>query len=427
MREQLKQQWLRELEAVDLGALMKEYPSAYLYSARMLEERCSALRAAIPREVDIFYSLKANPNVHLTRRMARHIDGAEVSSAGELATARAAGFVPERILLVGPAKTSAELDEAVRIGVRAIVVESLDELVEVAYASEQQRKRTKVLLRINPHQKQQGAKLTMAGVSSQFGLDPPALPEAFDLIARRASWLMFEGFHVYLGTRFLSAAQIVANTEYIFDLCMELERAHGVQARSLDIGGGLGVPYFEGEPELDLRELGAAMTKVVTHTMAGRRLRLVLETGRYLVAEAGLYATRVRYVKRSKGETWVLTHGGINHFYAGAFMGQLLRRNFPIAVLTHNDSALAEPANVCGPLCTPGDLLASKVTLPRVAAGDVIGILCAGAYAFSTSPQLFLSHDAPPELMLEDGTLRLIRPVRGAEQVLAEQLSVSDF
>ncbi len=181
---------------------------------------------------------------------------------------------------------------------------------------------------------------------------------------------------------------------------------------TVDFGGGLGIPYFEGDQELDLdaygrevRDLFAGLDEAFAST------RFLVEPGRHLVGEAGIYVARVLDVKVSRGKTYAILDGGMNHHLAASGnLGQVIKRNFPVAVLNRVGEPSREPIDLVGPLCTPLDVLARSVELPTIRVGDLVGVLQSGAYGRSASPLGFLSHPAPPEVLVSDGKHSLIRP-----------------
>jgi diaminopimelate decarboxylase len=340
-----------------------------------------------------------------------------------LAQALAAGVPCERILLIGPAKSRFELDFAVRHQFRAIVVESEEELDDVESLALHHQTVANVMVRVNPDFQSHGVRLTMTGASTQFGMETAL---AVDLVRRidASTALRWGGLHVYIGTRILDAKAVVENFKNIIRLAAQLKEQSGVDVPVIDFGGGLGVPYFEGENDLDLEGLGGELKDILdAHQESNPGTRYLLESGRYIVAQCGRYVTTVRQVKQSKNARWILTAGGTNQFSAHNFMGGLMRRNFPIQLLPTSPGRSSWPgdANICGPLCTPSDILANKIALPQVMRGDLIAIDNAGAYGYSVSPLGFLSHPSPSEFLWSKGVFSLARASSGVTDLLASQ------
>lgn len=380
---------------------------AYIYDADTIARQYARLRAALPADIQIFYSLKANPNQAVVSYLAEMADGAEVSSGGELGKALEGGFQPQDIIFVGPGKSEAEIRAAIKEGIYAIVAESVPEIELINDVAAAIGRRAPVAVRINPDQPVSGARLTMGGKPSQFGIDEADIGDAFE-VAARCEHVQVMGIHAYLGTRILDPQVVTNNTRYVAETAARLSQQYGFELAMVDFGGGIGVAYFEKEEEFDIAALEGQLAGLSDECLgpAARRARLIWESGRYLVADCGVYVARVRYVKQSKGKTFVILSGGTNHHMSAGGVGGLMRRNFPVAVVNRADEPKAMKAHLCGPLCTPTDVLARNVELPAVEPGDLIAVLKSGAYGFSASPLEFLSHERPREILIRDGTAR---------------------
>ncbi|MFY1701265.1 diaminopimelate decarboxylase [Micromonospora sp. WMMA1923] len=394
----------------------------YVYDGGSLREAYTELRAGLHPAVDLFYSLKANPNVSVTALLRAMGAGMEVSSLAELATARWAGARPEEIIMLGPGKSAEELRLAVELGIRAVVCESLDEVAAVDALSRPGR--TRVLLRVNPDFTTKGSRLAMGGKPRQFGTDQETLRTA-GTVLRGLRHVELAGIHVYMGTRILDAADIVHNTRGALAAATELATAIGFPLREVDVGGGLGVAYFDQETDLDLAELLTGVNAAVTDFRAAHPdCRIIMELGRYLTARSGTYLVRARSVKQSRGQQFVITDGGMNHHMAAIGVGSFVKRNFPIRSLSHPDAPATERYTLTGPLCTPEDVLGRNVALPPVAPGDLIGVERSGAYGPTASPVLFLSHGYPAEVLVLDGEAHLVRHRDTVADLLGRQLLV---
>jgi diaminopimelate decarboxylase len=397
----------------------------YVYDAGMIEDRCRRLRALLPDNVRILYSLKANPSLSLVAFLREFVDGADVSSVREMYTAAQAGFSEDRMFFVGPSKSREDLAEAVHSRIGCLVVESEEELHLADGIARAARIRLRAALRVNPAFDAAGPRLKMGGASRQFGIDEEEL-DGVIARARDLEWAPIAGMHAYVGTRILDWAVAVRNTREILDLARRVQERSGVQLDIVDVGGGLGVPYFPGEGEFDLDAFCAEAAELFEKYSADfPKSGIVLELGRFLTAEAGVYITRVRYVKHSRGQKYVLVGGGINHHQATTAVGSMVKHHFPVEVLNKMNSPKDEPAFVCGPLCTPGDTLARGVALPRVEPGDLIGIMKSGAYGLTASPLAFLSHEWPKEVLVYQGRHHLIRQSAGVSDILRDQFLVS--
>jgi diaminopimelate decarboxylase len=384
----------------------------FLYDRSVIDKKWELLRDALPVEFSIFYSVKANPNRTILQCFLAKGAGLEIASAGEFSQAVNAGCAPEKIVFAGPGKTEAELELVMAQGIGEIHVESSREAERIAAIAQRHGIRARVALRVNPGGEAEGGAMRMGGRPAPFGVDEESLDEALDQLLSFPA-LDLRGIHLFAGTQILSFEILVSQYR------KGLEIAHRVAARmkeplhTLDFGGGLGIPYFPHERELDIQGLQEALVtlmKEVRNDPLFSGTHFVIEPGRYLVGEAGVYVTRVNDIKISRGKKFLIVDGGMNHqLAASGNLGQTIKRNYPVAVLNKLDRPAEDIVEVVGPLCTPLDILARGVNLPRADVGDLIGVFQSGAYARSASPLGFLSHPAPPEVWVDRGLHRLIR------------------
>jgi diaminopimelate decarboxylase len=371
----------------------------YAYSRELLRARVAMLRAALPAAVKLHYAMKANPMPALVQCMAGLVDGIDVASAGELKVALDAGADPAEVSFAGPGKRDAELHQAVAAGV-LVNVESPRELPVLAAASQALGLPARVAVRVNPDFELKGSGMKMGGGPKQFGIDADAVPAALAEIDRLG--LAFEGFHLFAGSQNLRADSICEAQRRSYELALRLAGDAPAPVRFLNLGGGFGIPYFPGEQRLDLAPIGDNLAALVAR--AAQELpaaAIVIELGRYLVGEAGLYVTRVVDRKVSRGQVYLVCDGGLNHqLAASGNFGQVVRKNYPVAVGTRMAAPAAEPAMVVGPLCTPLDLLGERMELPAALEGDLVVVFQSGAYGASASPQAFLGHPACAEVLV---------------------------
>jgi diaminopimelate decarboxylase len=367
----------------------------YAYDRALLDARVAELRRALPEAVGLHYAMKANPMPALVAHMTRLVDGIDVASGGELRIALDAGAKPTETSFAGPGKSVSELEQAVAAGI-LVNVESLRELPILADAARASGARARVAIRVNPDFELKTSGMKMGGGPKQFGVDVEQVPEMLDRIGGLD--LIFEGFHVYAGSQNLVAESICDAQTRSYELVRRLASLAPKPVRTLNLGGGFGIPYFPGERKLDITAIGAHLATLVER--ARRDLphaRIVIELGRYLVGEAGLYVCRVIDRKVSRGHVFLVTDGGLHHHLAASGnFGQVIRKNYPVAVGNRMADTTLERVSVVGPLCTPLDLLAEQVELPRAEPGDLIVVFQSGAYGATASPQAFLSH--PPAL-----------------------------
>ncbi|MEU8238966.1 type III PLP-dependent enzyme [Actinoplanes missouriensis] len=399
------------IQGIEYTELVERFGTPlYVYDGDVLLRTLSALSGALHPAVETFFSLKSNPNVSVFATLREGGARAEVSSLVELRTALLAGAEPQNIIFLGPGKSDDELIACLRAGIYAIVAESFDEVDRIDRLAGERGVRQRVLLRINPVLTIRGSRLTMGGRPRQFGIDEAQVLAAGDLSSRWRNAVP-SGVHVYMGTRILDADVIGRNTRYILDLADRVATATGIPLEAVDIGGGLGVAYFDGEEDLDEKRVAECVNPLIedfARTHPGTRL--LMESGRFLTARAGVYVVSVRYVKESMGTWFAVADGGTNHHMAAVGIGSYTKRNFPVVLLNrpHDDGAPG-PWTVTGPLCTPNDTLLKGAVLPPLREGDLLGVTRSGAYGPSASPGLFLSHGFPAEVLVRDGEAHLVR------------------
>ena len=371
----------------------------YAYDRSLLDARVAQLRAALPRAVKLHYAMKANPMPALVCHMARRVDGIDVASAGELLIALDAGADPQEISFAGPGKTEAELHQAVAAGI-LINVESFREVPLLAAAQQALGLPARVAVRVNPDFELKSSGMKMGGGPKQFGVDAEQVPELLAAIGRAG--LAFEGFHLFAGSQNLKPEAIVEAQQKSFALACQLAKHAPSPVKVLNLGGGFGIPYFPGEQPLDLAPIGANLADIVAQAQTALpKAAIVIELGRYLVGEAGLYVAKILDKKVSRGHTYLVTDGGLHHHLsASGNFGQVIRKNYPAAIANHMDASDTENVSVVGPLCTPLDLLADRLNLATAEPGDLVAIYQSGAYGASASPQRFLGHPSVVEVLV---------------------------
>ena len=375
----------------------------YACSRALLAARVAELRAALPAAVRLHYAMKANPLPALVQFMAGLVDGIDVASAGELKVALDAGADPREISFAGPGQREAELRQAVAARV-LVNVESARELPLLAQAAQDFGLPARMAVRVNPDFELKGSGMKMGGGPKPFGVDAEQVPALLAQIGRLAAQgLAFEGFHLYAGSQNLRAESICEAQTRSYELALRLADAAPGPVHLLNLGGGFGVPYFPGEQRLDLAPIGRNLAALVERARTELpQAGLVIELGRYLVGEAGIYVTRVVDRKLSRGQVFLVTDGGLNHHLsASGNFGQVLRKNHPVTIGNRlGPDGPRELASVVGPLCTPLDLLADRMDLPQAEIGDLVVVFQSGAYGASASPQAFLGHPACVEVLV---------------------------
>ena len=371
----------------------------YAYDRRLVRERVAELRTLLPQDIHLHYAMKANPMPAIVQLLSALVDGLDVASGGELAVALDTGITPTQISFAGPGKTDGELNQALAAGI-IINLESESELERVTSIGAQLGLPPQIALRINPDFELKSSGMRMGGGSKQFGVDAERVPA---LLARlKSSDVAFHGFHIFTGSQNLRADAISEAQDRSVELALRLAELAPSPIRMLNIGGGFGIPYFPGEQRLDVAAVGENLARLQQKVRAALPgAELVLELGRYLIGEAGIYVARVIERKVSRGQVFLVTDGGLHHHLAASGnFGQVLRKNYPVVIGNHVVGNARERVSVVGPLCTPLDLLADQMEMARADVGDFVVIFQSGAYGATASPARFLSHPQAAEVLV---------------------------
>ena len=371
----------------------------YAYDRAQLRHRVAELRAALPASVKLHYAMKANPMPAVVGLMAGLVDGIDVASAGELKVALDAGADPQEVSFAGPGKRASELRQAVASGV-LVNLESMREVGLLARISNELGLAARVAVRVNPDFELKGSGMKMGGGPKQFGVDVEQMPGLMDAIG--SAGLAFEGFHLFAGSQNLRPDSICEAQQKSYALAVRLAEATPLPVKFLNLGGGFGIPYFPGEQRIDLQPIGDNLAALAERAKTELpQAAFVIELGRYLVGEAGVYVARVLDRKISRGQVFLVTDGGLHHHLsASGNFGQVIRKNYPVAIGNRMGAVDVEPASVVGPLCTPLDLLGDRMVLPVAQEGDLVVVFQSGAYGASASPQGFLGHPACVEVLV---------------------------
>jgi diaminopimelate decarboxylase len=369
----------------------------FVYDFDLIAARIARFRAAFLQSLALHYAIKANPMPELLRAIAPLVDGLDVASQGEMALALQSGG--QHISFAGPGKRDRELEAAILAGV-TLNLESEGEANRALAIADRIGKAPKLAVRVNPDFDLRGSGMRMGGGAKPFGVDADrAAALVKSLIAAGADW---RGFQIFAGSQALDAAAIVTMQGQTLDLAASLSDAIGTAPPLVNLGGGFGVPYFPKDAPVDLEHVGNALAaRLAALPPSLASARFAIELGRYLVAEAGVYLTRIVDRKTSHGEVFLVTDGGLHHqLAASGNFGTVVRRNYPLANASRFASAPEEVVSVVGCLCTPLDRLGDMVNLPRGEVGDLVAVFMAGAYGRSASPSRFLGHPEPTELLV---------------------------
>jgi len=371
----------------------------YAYDRKVIDQRIQALRTILPGPIKLHYAVKANPMPALVQHVATQVDGLDIASQGELHIAETAKMSAHNISFTGPGKSIEELRMALRANI-IINIESETEMDRIAQLGNEFNIRPTVTVRINPDFELKSSGLRMGGGPQQFGIDAEKAPALLNKL--KSLDLELTGFHIFSGSQNLDENAIIKSQAETVRLAIQLAKHTPSGIKTLNLGGGFGIPYFPGEKPLKIHNIAknlAHLHSKITTEIPG--VELVLELGRYLVGEAGIYVCRISDIKESRGRIFAITDGGLHqHLAATGNFGQIIRKNYPVVIGNKMDCKKEEKISIVGRLCTPLDLLANEINLPKTEIGDLVAILQSGAYGRSASPQEFLSHPHIKEVLI---------------------------
>ncbi|HMG47485.1 MAG TPA: pyridoxal-dependent decarboxylase, exosortase A system-associated [Allosphingosinicella sp.] len=373
----------------------------FVYDLALVDAKIARFRAAFAG-IDLHYAIKANSYQPLLSHVAKQIDGLDIASAGELDFALEACADPARISFAGPGKRDGDLAEAIEAGI-ALNCESEGEVERALAIAAKLGRRPRLAVRVNPDFEIKGSGMRMGGGAKPFGVDAARVPALVRRILEAgADW---RGFHIFAGSQALDPAALIDAQSATVALAAQLSADAGATPPLVNLGGGFGIPHFHGEQPLDVETVGAALAEA----LAGRAeiladSRFAIELGRWLAGEAGVYLTRIVDRKVSHGKTFLVTDGGMQHqLAASGNFGQVVRRNYPVAIASRFAAEAAQEVSIVGCLCTPLDRLADDVMLPSAQVGDLVAVFLAGAYGLSASPQAFLAQQPAREMTVNEG------------------------
>jgi diaminopimelate decarboxylase len=372
----------------------------YIYAKKIIQWRHQQIRKFLPSNVHIYYALKANPNLDVSGYIRKLYDGCDVSSLGEFRIALQAGYHSDQISFAGPGKTANELLFVIRNGIGSISVESEQELAAIQQICQDNNLRANILIRVNPDFSTRGSGMLMGGLPSKFGIESSRVPYLVESLSN-SSFIKLCGIHVYNCSQNLNYDELLQNFKNILEYNSFISQIHQKPFDVLNLGGGFGIPYYANDRELDIESLGKGLSALLSKYYESiHPTKIIIELGRYLVGECGLYACKVLYRKNSRNQIFIITDGGLHHFLAATGnLGQgILKRPMPVTVANRLEDEI-EKAHVAGPLCTPIDTF-GYVEIPKALPGDIITVFQAGAYGFSASPTRFLTHSEPAEILV---------------------------
>lgn len=370
----------------------------FVYDMALVDRQVARFRAAFPG-VDLHYAMKANPHPQVLRHLLGKVDGIDLASGGEMRTAIEAGGDPSRMSFAGPGKRDSELEAAIAAGV-TINLESEGEAGRALVIAERLGVTPRLAVRVNPDFELKGSGMRMGGGAKPFGVDAARVPALVrKLIQSGADW---RGFHIFAGSQALSADALMDAQSASVALAADLAHKAGAEPPLVNLGGGFGIPYVHGDQPLDVAPIGDALTQLLNNRpQILANTGFAIELGRWLVGECGVYLTRVLDRKYSQGKTFLVIDGGMHHqLAASGNFGQVIRRNYPVAIATRFGTPAEEEVSIVGCLCTPLDILADDVMMPCADVGDLVAVFLAGAYGLTASPQAFLSQHPAGQIVL---------------------------
>jgi len=366
----------------------------FVYDLALIHAKIARFKAAFG-DVNLHFAMKANPYPPLLKQVRSKVDGLDLASGGELRIALEAGIDPATMSFAGPGKRDVDLKAAIEAGV-TLNCESEGE-VERALAL---GGRPRLAVRVNPDFEIKGSGMRMGGGAKPFGVDAARVPDLVrHILGSHAEW---RGFHIFAGSQALDPAALIEAQAATLALAAELATEIGATPPLVNLGGGFGIPHFHGEQPLDVEAVAAALLPALAARPAILRdTKFAIELGRWLVGECGVYLTRIVDRKLSHGKTFLVTDGGMQHqLAASGNFGQIVRRNYPVAIASRFGVVAQEEVSIVGCLCTPLDRLADDVMTPTAKVGDLVAVFLAGAYGLSASPQAFLAQQAAREIIV---------------------------
>ncbi|MCL2050382.1 MAG: diaminopimelate decarboxylase [Lachnospiraceae bacterium] len=394
---------------------------AFIYDSEVISGKFEQMYDFLPPVVNIYYSMKANPSLGICQYIKQLTKCIEVSSLGEIECALKAGFLAENILFSGPGKTHEELLFAIGKKIK-INVESIQEIKDIQQICEAFTYSASIMIRLNPNF-QSSSGIKMSGVVSQFGIDMLDLPDIVNLTIKNA-YIDLIGMSIYMGSQILDAEIIISNTERIIKMFIDIQEEYGIKLKKVNVGGGFGISYFDGKC-LDIKVLKQGF-KVIFGKFKDKleKTEIFFESGRYLIADSGVFVTKVLYTKTIKDKNYLICDGGFNNIIVSSFFTREIRGNFPIELIKQNeriDNDKTMEYNIAGPLCSPSDVIGSKINMPYVHKDDYLIIRRVGAYGLTFSPALFISHSIPAEVFIDGEDYYIIRKKSSSKDLFKNQ------
>ena len=383
----------------------KKNPTGYFYDLNTIDENINNLKNNLPRQVDLYYAMKANNNKDVLKHISSndYVCGIEIASYGELKQALKCRKGKD-ILFTGPGKTELELESAIKSGIRYINVESIIEAIRInKIAKKLNIPKVNILVRINTNHAITGKVEQMGGISTKLGIDENDCIESIKYIDNNLSRVNIKGIHVFAASGVLDDNSLIESNEYIFKLAVKIEKAIG-HISTIDFGGGLGIDYTDRNRIFNIERYGKNLKDLIDKYKFNHK-EIIVELGTYLVGNAGYYTAKIIDIKKVKGKKHIIMAGGINH----SGLQLEMRRMNPIYIIRMNEEkiyekqvdVLKEKVDISGPLCLSADKLCWDVFVKEASIGDIVVFFQSGAYCYGEGLHEFLSHLYPNEVIIK--------------------------
>jgi 2-[(L-alanin-3-ylcarbamoyl)methyl]-2-hydroxybutanedioate decarboxylase len=375
---------------------------AYLYDLKGLQEHVKNLSESLPHQCRLFYAVKANADVKILQALQPYVTGFEIASIGELNKVRSvSSTIP--MIFGGPGKTDEELRAAIANNISFIHVESVFELQRLNWIAEQYKMVVPILLRVNLQTTVPEARLKMAGLPTQFGIDETQIPLAIQ-ITKEMKHVKLHGFHFHAMSNNLDEKQHVLFVKHCLEQTDRWEKEFAQCFSVVNVGGGVGIHYAQPDKRFDWESFSNQL-QLILKQHAHPRWTVVFELGRYITAHHGYYAAEILDIKKNHGKNFAVLRGGTHHLRLPAAW----KMNHPFSIIPIEQwdypferfGITQDAVTIVGELCTPNDVLARDVFCPSVRVGDIVLFECAGAYGWDISHSQFLSHPYPEFIYLE--------------------------
>ena len=398
---------------IDLKTVAQEQQTPfYIYDFDAIKLNYNELKSAFKgRKSLISYAVKSNSNLSLIQTLAKEGSGADCVSIGEVKRALKAGISNYKIIFSGVGKSDNEIEEAIKLDILMINVESHAELLRIEQIAKSLEKKARISIRVNPNIDPKTHPYISTGLhENNFGVDLDTAKRIY-IKAKNSDFLDPIGIHSHIGSQLTELQPIKEAAQIVANLAKNLI-ALDIELKFFDVGGGIGIKY-DNEKTIDPKDYA----KAILEAMQGLDLTIICEPGRFIVGNAGIFVTKVLYEKNNGGKRFVIVDGAMNDLIRPS----LYNAYHKIEVLGKNTNDDNETCNVVGPVCESGDFFAKNIKLPQTEHNDIIAIHSAGAYGFTMSSN-YNTRSKVAELAVENSTIRTIRKRDSFEDMIANEI-----